>query len=136
MSSPPPPPPNPTTTTTTTATADFLKSVARQRPRKHTHPSIYQTFYNPPFPPPPNSSRVLYPVASSGRGFIPNHQHPSSDHNLVPNSDAFPPRPASAYPYHPFASNSDVSGHLGNPSHAQTAAAAAAANPKLSTFII
>ncbi|MFS7892268.1 hypothetical protein Hanom_Chr00s000547g01649401 [Helianthus anomalus] len=123
---PPPPPPNPTTTTAT-ATADFLKSVARQRPRKHTHPSIYQTFYNPPFPPPPNSSRVLYPVASSGRGFIPNHQHPTSDHNLVPNSDAFPPLPASAYPYCPFASNSDASGHLGNPSHAQTAAA----NPKV-----
>ncbi|KAJ0948453.1 hypothetical protein HanRHA438_Chr01g0027381 [Helianthus annuus] len=92
-------------------------------------PSIYQTFYNPPFPPPPNSSRVLYPVASSGRGFIPNHQHPSSDHNLVPNSDAFHPVLPPLTPTTLFASNSDVSGHLGNPSHAQTAAAAA--NPKV-----
>ncbi|KAK9068806.1 hypothetical protein SSX86_012922 [Deinandra increscens subsp. villosa] len=95
-----PPPPNPLPTTTTTATSDFLKSVARQRPRKHSHPAIYQTFYNPqpattPAYPPPTQRQqppataagVLYPVASSGRA------------GMVPNSGGFPPRHVSGYPY-------------------------------------
>ncbi|KAI3683076.1 hypothetical protein L1987_83576 [Smallanthus sonchifolius] len=143
-----PPPPNPTTTTTgaATATADFLKSVARQKPRKHLHPAIYQTFYNPtptpPFPPPPqrqpSNSRphhqqpaaggVLYPVASSGRGFLPN-----------PNSDSFPPRPVSGYPYgvhRPYGlSNSDFPGQLVNPSsahlHQTLMGVSVSANPKV-----
>lgn len=143
-----PPPPNPTTTTTAvaaTATADFFKSVARQRPRKHVHPSIYQTFYNPQpatsatFPPPTqrpqppqqslqSNSRthhqqsaaggVLYPVASSGRGFLSKHQQLTSDQSaavgVVINSDGFPPGPVSAYPYavhRPYGfSNSDIPG--------------------------
>ncbi|KAI3510759.1 hypothetical protein L1887_17895 [Cichorium endivia] len=106
-----PPPPNPTSTTTAVAaTADFFKSVARQRPRKHVHPAIYQTFYNhqpatsAAFPPPTqrqqppqpslhSNSRtnhqqsaaggVLYPVASSGRGVLSKHQLPNSDQNAA-----------------------------------------------------
>ncbi|KAI3826906.1 hypothetical protein L1987_00966 [Smallanthus sonchifolius] len=150
MTSPPPPNPSTTTTGAATATADFLKSVARQKPRKHLHPAIYQTFYNPqptptptpPFPPPPqrqpSNSRphhqqptaggVLYPVASSGRGFLQN-----------PNSDSFPPRPVSGYPYgvhRPYGlSNSDLSGQLVNPSSAhlqQTLmGVSVSANPKV-----
>ncbi|XP_071721106.1 uncharacterized protein [Rutidosis leptorrhynchoides] len=123
MSSPPPQPPP--TAADPPATADFLKSVSRQRPRKNIHhPSIYQTFYNPqqqqqpPFPPPqrhqqpppsrnhhqqspaPAGGGIPYPVASSGRG-------------LVPNSDGYPPRHVSGgYPYHRAYGfpNSDVSG--------------------------
>ncbi|KAL8214150.1 hypothetical protein R6Q57_003599 [Mikania cordata] len=124
MSSPPPP----HLVTTTTATADFLKSVARQRPRKHSHPSIYQTLYNSQpattaaFPSPlqhsnlrshqqqPAAGGVLYPVASSGRGFLPNHQQP--------NSGGFPPRPVSGYPYavnRPYGlSNLDLVGQTSN----------------------
>ncbi|KAL4562027.1 hypothetical protein LXL04_034216 [Taraxacum kok-saghyz] len=141
-----PPPPNPTTTTT----ADFFKSVARQRPRKHVHPAIYQTLYNPQpgtsaaLPPPTqrqqppqhSNSRthhqqsaaggVLYPVASSGRGFLSKHQQSSSEQNaavgVVINSDGFPPGPVSAYPYtvhQPYGlSNSDIPGQLLTPSSA------------------
>ncbi|KVI00652.1 hypothetical protein Ccrd_021096 [Cynara cardunculus var. scolymus] len=146
MSSPPPSnPPTTTTTAAATATADFFKSVARQRPRKHVHPAIYQTFYNhqpattAAFPPPTQRQQpqqqslhsnlrtqhqqstaggLLYPVASSGRGFLSKHQQPSSDQNaavgVIANSDGFPPRPVSAYPYalhRPYGfSNSDIPG--------------------------
>nr|XP_043610907.1 bromodomain-containing protein 4-like isoform X1 [Erigeron canadensis] len=107
-SSPSQPPQTTAATTTTTAggpttTVDYFKSATRQVPIKQPlNPSIYQSLYShptqPPFPPPPPpppqqqqnrpppNSRILYPVASSGRG-------------LVPNSEGYPPRPASGYPH-------------------------------------
>ncbi|KAI7740791.1 hypothetical protein M8C21_030209, partial [Ambrosia artemisiifolia] len=110
---------------------------------KHTNPSIYQSLYTPQHQQQLHStnSRITYPVASSGRGFIPKHnQH--SDQGLLSNLDGVPPRPVSGYPYvmqRSFGSNSDGSGHqLGNPASAhlhQSVAGAAggsgSANPKL-----
>ncbi|XP_076922036.1 uncharacterized protein LOC143583681 [Bidens hawaiensis] len=96
MSSPPPPPPPPPnpTTTTTAATADFLKSMANQKPTKqHSHPSIY---YNPqhPFPPPtqPTSRSIHQQQPPAGAPFQPN------------SGSSFPPRPVSGY-HNPYAVN-------------------------------
>lgn len=111
MSSPPQQNPITTSNAAPTTTTDYVIPLApRPGPNStHLHPAIYQNLRNPqpitttntpPFPPPPPSQRqqrphqppggVVYPVASSGRGYIPKHHH---DQNLIPNSVYPPYRP-------------------------------------------
>ncbi|XP_044491574.1 uncharacterized protein LOC123215511 [Mangifera indica] len=90
------------TTTTTTTTASTLPpppptQQQHQQPQQHIHPNV-----RPPATPNPNQG-ILYPVASSGRGFMPKPIRPNSntsDHTVtVANHSPYPPRP-NHFPHH------------------------------------
>ncbi|XP_044490226.1 uncharacterized protein LOC123214497 [Mangifera indica] len=89
---------NPFSTATTSSTPP-LPTTQQQQQQQHVYPNI-----RPPTTPNPNQG-ILYPVASSGRGFIPKPFLPNSntsDHTVtVSNHAPYPPRP-NHLPHHHY----------------------------------
>ncbi|KAJ4711701.1 proline-rich family protein [Melia azedarach] len=93
-----------------TATTSPQPSPQQQQQQQH----IYQNLRPPTTPNPNKSQGVLYPVASSGRGFIPKPMRPNNNNSAdqtvtVANHGGYPPRPNQLPPYHPPRPHLDAS---------------------------